>query len=102
MNEKFLKWLESKKDELEKSGVTIDNINITNQNVPNPSITVDHFSQICLGRISVWETGEMDIEVLHFESEKRLLFEHYELQENADFSKILVNYFKILTNGNDI
>ncbi|OPX41840.1 hypothetical protein CLHUN_42920 [Ruminiclostridium hungatei] len=95
----FLKWVETKRYGLKKLGITTENINVTEESLLNPSTSVDHFSQVCIGRVSVWETGEMDVEVLHFETEKRLLFEHFELGAEPDYDEILRGYFQVLISG---
>lgn len=99
MHKKFFKWIKNVENDLVVKGITTENINVTDDNVPNPSITVDNFSQVCIGRISVWETGEMDVEVLHFETEERLMYEHYELGDEPDFDKILIDYLNVLSTG---
>ena len=99
MYQEFFKWVEAKRDELEQLGITTGNINVTDRIVPNPSTSVDHFSQACIGRVSVWETGQMDTEVMHIETEKRLLFEHFELDLDPEYDKILRDYFQVLISG---
>lgn len=99
MHKKFFEWIKNVESDLEAKGITTENVNMTGDNVPNPSITVDNFSQVCIGRISVWETGEMDVEILHFETEERLMYEHYELDDEPDFNKILIDYLNVLSTG---
>jgi hypothetical protein len=41
----------------------------------------------------------MDTEVMHIETEKRLLFEHFELDLDPEYDKILRDYFQVLISG---
>jgi hypothetical protein len=41
----------------------------------------------------------MDVEVLLVETEAQLLFEHYDLNENSNFSDLLNRYFEVLVTG---
>lgn len=99
MHKRFLNCIQNKKDSLELKGITTENINVTDDNIPNPSVTVDPFLQLCIGRGSVWENGLMDVEVLHFETEEILLYAHYELDGETNFDEILVDYIKNLVTG---
>lgn len=92
MHNTFLKWVEDKRRNLETLTIDTDGVVITANNV-NPSVTVDYSSEMCIGRVSVWENGLMDMEVLDTNTGKRLCFEHHQLKDNIDFDKLLENFF---------
>lgn len=101
MHRRFLEWIKEIRDGLEEKGIMTDHINVTSNDVPNPSTIVDHSTQYCMGRVSVWETGQMDVEVLHIDTEKTLLYEHYNLEKKNEFSKALRKYFGVLCSKNE-
>jgi len=98
MNTVFVEWVNLKKESFENDGVNTDDINVAANNV-NPSVAVDYSSQSCIGRVSVWQSGLMDIEILHIDTEERLLFEHHQLDGIPDFDKILKKYHTIMVMG---
>lgn len=92
MHSIFLKWVEERKPQIDMLKISTDEVNIAENNV-NPSVTVDYSSEMCIGRVSVWETGLIDMEVLDSDTGKRLYFEHHQLKDNLDFDKLLENFF---------
>ncbi|EGO62961.1 hypothetical protein [Acetonema longum] len=101
MHSSFLKWVNERKRQLEDSIISTEKINVVANNT-NPSVTVDYSSYCCLGRVSVWQSGLMDAEILHFASENRLLFEHHQLVGSPDFDALLKQFFKIMVTGKRI
>lgn len=99
MKELFLKWNEENKNNLAGSGITIDCILVPDGAINNNCIAVDYLTKKCLGRVSVWETGNIDVEILDIESEKSLLYEHYEGDDQSDFEKLLSKFFRVLRDG---
>lgn len=99
MNRLFSKWIEENRMSLYQSGISTETINVTPDDIADPSTTVDHCSDLCVGRVSVWSSGLMDFEVLDFETGERLLFEHQELDEYANFDTILSKYISIMKTG---
>lgn len=100
MDIKFKQWAEDKAKVLLTKGIRTDNIINSGQESNNPSTRADHMTDICLGRITVWKSGDMIIEVLDVETCDTIMFESFELQEDDDFSNYLTEYFKTLVNGN--
>lgn len=96
MIKSFLNWNKKNKDVLEHVGITIDYIsNLKEEN--NDSIAIDYLTKRCIGRVSVWATGYIDVEILDIDSERSLLYEHYECDNQMDYGKLLSHFFQILT-----
>ncbi|NLV37378.1 MAG: hypothetical protein GXY17_11980 [Clostridiaceae bacterium] len=99
MNKRVIEWLRANNIILDNMGIQTENIRESPKDSIDQGVTVEHASEKCLGQISIWESGLMDIEVVEIESESRVLYEHYELDQNADFTDILKQYFEIMKNG---
>lgn len=100
MDIRFKQWLEDNTKILLTKGIITDNIINDGQESDNPSTRVDHITDNCLGRITVWKSGDMVIEVLDIETCDTIMFKNYDLKGNNDFNDYLVEYFEILTNTN--
>ena len=100
MDIRFKQWAEDNAKILLNKGITTDNIINAGQESNNPSTRVDHMTDSCLGRITVWKSRDMNIEVLDVETCDTIMFENYELEQNAEFDAYLAEYLRILVNGN--
>jgi radical SAM superfamily enzyme YgiQ (UPF0313 family) len=96
MNKRLKEWLKENNMKLLAMGIETENIRESPEDSLDQGLTVEHVSKKCLGQISIWKSGLMDIEVLEIETESRMLYEHHELDENVDFSVILNHYFEIM------
>lgn len=96
MNKLFMEWLNENKEKLRQIGIQTESIKESPVSSLNQGVTIENISKNCLGQVSVWHSGLMDIEVLEIETESRLLYEHYEFSQAPDFSKVLQKYVKIM------
>jgi hypothetical protein len=55
----------------------------------NTAMCLDFESPIHLGRITAWESGECDIEVLEAASGETVLFEHHQASNEGEFHELL-------------
>ncbi|QEH70631.1 hypothetical protein QTL86_22690 [Cellulosilyticum sp. ST5] len=78
------KWIEKNRYKLEEIGITTDEIITTSEEVELPCIRVDQSTDKCIGRICVWKDGTIDLEVLDIQTERRLMFAHYEEQHEVE------------------
>jgi len=99
MTDLFLQWNEENHKALNNMGVTIDQILMSKEPTNNVCVAIDYLSKACLGRVSVWESGNIDIEILDIDSEKVLLYEHYDFDKSPDFWNLLKDYFNIMQHG---
>lgn len=96
MNKKLIIWQTENKDRLLNMGIVTENIRESPENILHKGVTVEHASSKCLGQVSAWESGLLDIEIIDIETEDRLLLEHYELKDDIDFNNILQKYIEIM------
>ncbi|WP_248926751.1 hypothetical protein [Paenibacillus hamazuiensis] len=96
MISKFSSWIESNKLNLQDLGIISEKI-IKSSNNLNPSITIHQTTDDCLGQISVWESGLVDMEVISISDGRKLLYEHQEISNEPNFDEILFGYIRIMT-----
>ena len=129
INTIFLQWIDSKQKDFLKAGIVIDGVYTNFQVEKNFSdsigITINYFNGVepidinqtdiydfatsldfstnkFLGRICVWGSEQMDIEILDINMEKTILYDYYELkEEKVDFDNYLSKYIEILQ-GNKV
>ena len=99
MIRRFLQWNEENRKKLDKMGITIDQIIKNDEATDNDGIAVDYLSEICLGRVSVWESGDVDMEILNINSEEVLLYKHYDSLKTVGFNQLLQEFFDVMRNG---
>ena len=99
MRDVFLKWNEKNKNKLAETGVNLDCILIPEEITNNNCVSVDYLTEKCFGRVSVWETGNIDVEILDIESEVSLFYECYECDNQTDFERLLIKFFNVLRTG---
>ena len=68
-------------------------IHISPTDSPNPSLSIDHDARSAIGRITIWESGEMDVEVIRKSTGERSFWHHYELDVESNISDLLLEYF---------
>lgn len=99
MTKRFLQWNEENRNKFDKMGITIDQIINNDKTTDNDGIAIDYLSKICLGRVSVWESGDIDMEILNISSEEVLLYKHYNSLKTVDFNKLLQEFFDVMLHG---
>lgn len=68
--------------------------------IPNPSTGVIHESENCLGQVIVWESCQMEYEIISIVSGKMILWRYFEkTSDDPDFDDILTEYFTVLQTG---
>ncbi len=100
MDIKFKQWAKGTAKILLNKGITTDNVINAGQESNNSSTRVDHMTDNCLGRITVWKSGDINMEVLDVETSDTILFENYTMEEHAKFETYLEEYFRVLVEGN--
>ncbi|WP_156487451.1 immunity protein TriTu family protein [Neobacillus novalis] len=98
MDELFYRWFNDHKEKLQKMGIQTDLISKSIQSCnPNPSIFVDHLTSTRGGRVTVWKSGFIDMEILDIQSVELIFFKHLDLTvEYSDIENLLDEYIEKL------
>ena len=65
-------------------------------------MSIDFEDSNQIGRMTVWESGECDIEVLEIDTENRLFWKHYEIKSEREFHKLLADFFLYFRDGKEL
>lgn len=68
----------------------------------NSAMSIDFEKSGKIGRMTVWESGECDVEALEMKSGKLLFWKHYELKDEREFHKCLANFFLYFRDGKEL
>lgn len=99
MNKHLIEWQNENKLNLLEMGIETENIRESPDNSLDQGVTVEHISKSCLGQISIWKSGLMDIEIIDIETENRLLYEHHEFEQTPNFDDLLHKYIRMMKSG---
>jgi len=100
MREQLLKWSEKRRADLTSIGITTSEFHMGPDDRPKPGAFVDHDTLTALGRITIWESGEMEVEAIHIEDGKQIFWKYYQLDGEPNFDLLLQDYFDALTKAN--
>lgn len=76
--------------------ITIDNIGYSPDNISNPSIRFDAMNDINLGRVVLWSTGDMNIEILNIESMDTIYNSNLIVRDETDLKESIFEFIKKL------
>lgn len=104
LHQHFLQWAEHTQEHLQTNDIaTIEFIHSQGSETStttDPATGVLHESELCLGKIVVWSSQQMEYEVIHIASEELILWRYIEHIENtADFNELLTDYWQALRSG---
>lgn len=104
LQKKFRQWAEQKAGQLQRLNITTEPVNhghVNEQDIPDPSTGFVHESECAMGQVTVWESGQMEYEVINIETEELILWKYIEQiqEETPDFDKLLQIYFQVLQTG---
>ncbi|MEO2075981.1 MAG: hypothetical protein ABGX20_11485 [Bacillus sp. (in: firmicutes)] len=93
MKELFFSWFKEHKEELLKRGIKTDLI-LEPTMTDNSAIYADHISSGRMGRVTVWNSGLIDMEILDQNSGETIFYTHLEIREtNPQINCVLKEYF---------
>ncbi|MEW9122687.1 MAG: hypothetical protein AB2421_08235 [Thermotaleaceae bacterium] len=96
MEELFYSWFKEHKEDLLKTGIATELISEPTL-TDNPAIFADHFSSTRMGRVTVWNSGSIEIEVVEQDASETVYYKHLEInEENPRVEVILREYFNRL------
>ncbi len=64
----------------------------------NPSVRLDIDTPTTVARITFWESGDYDTEVIHVETEQTIFSSHGNIQCEGEFAEKFADFFKSLEN----
>ncbi len=104
MHFQFLNWVKEIENDLKIQGILteyfVPDQNIEESTLPNVAKTVDHHTEPCFVRVSVWRSRQMEFEVLDVQTGESLLWEYIDdIGETPSFQDILSGYFRLLKDG---
>jgi hypothetical protein len=97
MHIEFAKWFQKNIGLFQNNGIETEFVR--HSKTDNPGATYEQISSYCLGQISVWESGCMDMEILRKDSGETLLYTHHDFDKTPDFGKIVEDYLRIMRTG---
>jgi hypothetical protein len=98
----FRKWMESKIEQLNSDFISTEFIvpNIDEESIAKPFMKVLHESENCLGQIVVYDSREIDYEVVNVHSGEMVLWKYFEnVSDCVCFDEIFEMYFDVLHTG---
>lgn len=88
-------WLSQNEKKLEDLGIKLDDLTYSVEGSPDPSLRVDHVSDSCMGRITVWSSKKIDIEVIDFNTGETKFYEQKGITDDfPNFNLFLEKYTK--------
>ena len=104
LQKKFRQWAKRKAGPLRTLHITTEPVNhgrVNEQYISDPSTGFVHESGCAMGQVTVWESGQMEYEVINIETEELILWKYIEQiqEETPDFDKLLQIYFQVLQTG---
>lgn len=101
----FRCWMQRKQEQLQVLQISTEerkgNPEMERESTFDPFIGYVHESERAMGQVTIWASGQMEFEVINFDSEERLLWTYVEqIEEQEDyFDTILEPYFGALQSG---
>jgi hypothetical protein len=93
VEEIFYSWFTEHKEELLNKGIATDSISEPTL-TDNPAIFADHLSSTRMGRVTVWNSGSIEIEIVEQNTSETVYYQHLEINEqNPCIEFILGEYF---------
>ncbi|MEW4426696.1 MULTISPECIES: immunity protein TriTu family protein [Paenibacillus] len=104
LQKKFRQWAEQKAGQLQRLHITTEPVNhghVNEQYIPDPSTGFVLESGCAMGQVTVWESGQMEYEVINIETEELILWKYIERigDETPDFDRLLQVYIQVLQTG---
>ncbi|MFX3646842.1 MAG: hypothetical protein ACE3K2_16485 [Paenibacillus sp.] len=101
---RFKQWAEQQADCLKSLHISTEqreHPDHDNHSIPDPSTGYVHESKCAIGQVTVWESGQMEYEVIHIETEVLILWKYIERidEKEPDFDELLTTYFQVVQSG---
>ncbi len=91
----FMAWLDQHKARLEQRGVDVI-VTLPDRQTDNNSVCANFDTVGHIARITFWEAGLCDIEVIEINSEQLVFWQHYEFSAWNEAERIVSEFITIL------
>ncbi|UPK42735.1 immunity protein TriTu family protein [Paenibacillus pabuli] len=100
----FSQWAKCQAEHLQSLGISTEPAkqgDVDEHLIPDPSTGFIHESEYAIGQVTVWESKQMEYEVVNIKTEELLIWKYVENIEDdePDFDEILREYFEVLQSG---
>lgn len=100
MEQLFYRWFNENKTVLANKGIQTEEIKQSKRNI-NPSVVAEHTTDLRIGRVTVWNSGLLDMEILEQSSMETVFYKHLEITDDyLDVEVIIEDYVKELITKN--
>lgn len=102
IRQKFKGWIEERIEIFQNEGIATEFVmpDADVELFAKPFIRIIQETKVCMGQVIVYESREMDFEVIHTDTEELLLWRYFEnIYDDIDFNLILKQYFYTLKSG---
>jgi hypothetical protein len=91
----FESWIQQKRQEIESWGYQLEIVK-SPSNVIQKSLRLDLDSDNYIARITLWDSGDSQLEIMDVISETMVFDKYLKINVNFNFSKDFENFFNIL------
>ena len=88
-------WVLDRRDLLAERGFSITVGDVV-EGVDNPSINIDFDSDNTMGRITVWSTGDCNMDVIEIDSEQHLMARHVYLEKDVKLDDVFREFLETM------
>lgn len=81
-----IKWIQQNADFFDKENIIIDYIKKSDKEDITQFAVIDFVANKNMGRITIWEEGYLDLEIIEIETEFQLYYLHIEVKEERDLN----------------
>ncbi|WP_128103169.1 hypothetical protein [Paenibacillus sp. DCT19] len=105
LRHRFEQWVKRRAVTLQTEQIRTEQVqkdNVDERLILDPSTGFRHESRLAMGQVTVWESRQMEYEVLNIESEELILWKYVEKRDHdheVDFDELLQEYFQALKSG---
>ena len=93
----FQQFLEDNRELLVRQRIEIAEVYTTPSNASVPGMYADFYTETRIGRITIWSTGDCDLEILDADSACQLFWEHRLVSPSTDFASAFQKFMEKLT-----
>lgn len=91
----FENWMQEKRQEIENWGYQLEIVK-SPSDVVEQSLRLDSDSDNYIARITLWDSGDSQQEIIDVVSEQMVFDEYFKISANFNFSKDFEKFFNIL------
>ena len=94
MIEKLQQLLEKNTFYKKMGTATIDNISSSPKDIPNRSMKFDAMNELNLGRVVLWESGDMNFEILSIDSMDTVYTDNLSVSSESELIESITKFFE--------